>query len=492
MLCRFMIRTRESANHTRGKGACHLGPLRGNGRAQRLFLFGALVGVALPGVSAATSLGEPEEEDSYFSNLDMDRYVAAPLAEADGEPAIPVHGDLSLRYRGRWSASESRNDLLGYFGVDVGAAGTNPYSFHLRASARVDLGGGSDDFDGILQTFSNQSSGLVYDAYLDAHRISKLSVARVGRQTDYETPVVAIYDGARVESNPQGSAGLQVGGYGGRAVRYYDETNNDPLYGLYLKGKPWKGGRARIDWLHAEDETVFGSVSDDLFGLSVWQAFPSGLRLEGAYTRLESIDRDLRLLGTWLDQENDLQVRLSYYELLQAQSFNSTELDPFSYVLGVWQPFTQSALVASKGFGETFNLQGGIDLRNVNDSADEGTYNRDVNRYYLTANLLRLGDLGTGLSVTADLWQGGGRDISSWGADLTQPFGDRYEGALGTFYSLYKTDLVTGVEREDVRAYFARFHMDLSADTSFEIRYQFEQTDFEDYNDLRLRGTWRF
>lgn len=442
-------------------------------------------------ILASVVAAEPGEGEDYLESLSLD---SGSGADPEQESSIPVHGLLTLRYRGRSNGSEDMHDLLGYASVDVGAAGVNPYSFHVRASGRAELSAsdGRNSFDGILQTFSDSAYGLLYDAYVDAHNFSDLTLARLGRQSDYLTPAIAIYDGAHIETRGLGSANVRLGGYGGLAVRQYDQSGKDPLYGLYVEGQPWRAGRARLDWMHSEDETVFGDVRDDMLSISLWQTMLTKLRLEGFYSRLDSEDRDVRLRGTWSDPAEDFSVQLGYYQLLQAQGFNSTEFDPFSYVAGVWYPFTQVTLLATKGIGEHFGLQAGIDTRNVDDQDDIGTYNRDVDRYYLTANLLQLSSSGTTVSITGDLWRGSGRDIQSWGADLRQPLGSRFEGAVGTYYSLYKTDLLTGVEHEDVRTFYGKLEYEASQAMTYDVGYEYEDTNFEDYHQVKLRMAWRF
>jgi hypothetical protein len=218
------------------------------------------------------------------------------------------------------------------------------------------------------------------------------------------------------------------------------------------------------------------------------------MSLFGSYSMLEGESRDYRLRASYADYEHDLTLQAAFYELLQTQSELPLEIDPFYDQLLDYAPFYSMQLLASKGIAEWLSLQGGADLRRVSDSDDVGQFNRDLDRYYATAVLdgepwEPLADFA--LSLTGESWDSDGEEIRSYGADLACERG-RSETSLGSYYSLYKFDVVSGEEREDVRTYYLRFARELGAATNADVRYEFEDSEFDDYHTLRLGLTWRF
>jgi len=433
-------------------------------------------------------------QPSYFDTLSLDAVRRLPSPDQATQD-LPVRGLFTTRWRTRWADGDSRSDLSAYLGLDVGAAGATPFSFHARLGGAWDTSGSSDpsSFDGILQSYDSNSWTRVYDLYVDVHAVTALSVLRVGRQADIETPELAVYDGLRVATAEQGALDCSVGVYGGRAVRYYDSFGDgDALYGGFISLRPWEDARARLDWMHSEDETTFGGVRDDLIGLEFWQRVDEFLRFGCYYSILDGRDRDLRFDADWALPEADAQLRARYYQLLQSQEFRSTEFDPFSDVLGVWDPFQRLNLDASKRFDADWSLRGGLDLRRVNSSADLGEFNRDFDRFFLGCVLEETPEQPYTAGLTADYWQGSGRDIWTWGIDAGRRIGVDTRGTIGSYYSLWKSDLELGTEREDVRTYFARLEYDVSEDLRLEGRYELEDSSLLDFHILRLKATWSF
>lgn len=440
--------------------------------------------------------GEQEDDrpPSYFETLSMDAAKRLSSAERP-EDDLPIHGIFSTRWRSRWNGGETRSDISAYFGLDVGAEGSTPFSFHTRAGVawNLDYTDQPTQFDGILQSYDSGVWARLYDFYLDIHDVPNLRVLRVGRQADVETPEPAVYDGARVETTEHGDLGWTFGAYGGRAVRYYDSFDEGhALYGGYVSLLPWQDGRARLDWMHADGDTVFGGVRDDLIALELWHRLDEFLRFGGYYSILDGRNRDLRLDADWTLPEADAQLRARYYELLQPQEFRATEFDPFSEAVGVWEPFRRINLDASKRFDADWSLRGGLDLRRVDSSTDVGEFNRDYDRGYVGVALEETAEQPYTAGLTADYWQGSGRDVWTWGVDAGRRLGADLRGVLGTYYSLWKTDFELGEEREDVRTWFARLEYDVSEDLRLEGRYEFEDSSLLDFHILRLKATWSF
>src|SRR6185436_14725926 len=166
---------------------------------------------------------------------------------------------------------------------------------------------------------------------------------RIGRQSDPLLPEVLRLDGISFLSRPLGKDAVELGAYAGVPVHLYDSSREgDRAFGTFADGRFWRGGRARLDWMHLEDEDVLGAGKDDLLALGVWQELPAHWRLEGEYTHLESDPRDLRLRAFWDGADTATAVRVGYYHLLETQTANVTELDPFFEQLQDYFPFRQA------------------------------------------------------------------------------------------------------------------------------------------------------
>lgn len=434
--------------------------------------------------------------------------LAARQGDADGAPdegssaaacrfPCDLHGALVLRYRYRSGAEETDSDLYATLDLDFGNPEQDQVSGRLSANAAVTIGEreeGRSELFGLQDTYSGSTLDHVYEAYLDVHTWDALRTLRVGRQQSYETPVFLWFDGLYVESEPCPEHGGFVGGYGGRPVHEYDSRrrSRDELYGLFAGAPLWEGGRARFDWLHLEDGSVLGYADDDLYELTCWQDVARGVDLEASYSRLGGESRDYRVRASAVDPEGGFTLRLSLYELLASQALRPLEINPFFTALGTLHPYRQAQVVGTKLVGDWLHLEGGADLRRVEDDADLGPSNRDVDRYHVTGTVIGLGDEGLDLSLTGETWDGGSTETEAWGADLTQRVSDSLRASAGSYYSLYKYDELTGEERDHVRTYYLRARLKHSENLALRLLIEFEDNDYDDFQTVRLGLTWTF
>ncbi len=380
--------------------------------------------------------------------------AAAPL-----ESGLAVHGSLFFEWRHRDAQSgDQDSDLLGALSLDVGDPTKDDVSGHVLGRAQLDL----DDkqspspFNGIDETYSSALTGFLYEAYADFHSIPGLAVARVGRQTLWDTPEILFLDGVRAETKELGEFGLQLGGYFGLPTQLYNSIDTSArLEGAMVGARPWRGGRLRFDWTHSEDHRDGIEFNDDLFGISGWQSIDSVATLNARFNWLNSDPRDLFLSGETYLSDLDLQARVSYRELLTTQKLQTVELDPYWTSAFDYYPYRQLSLLLSKGLTEHLTASGGFDMRRLKDSGDEAQFNRDFERYYLTGAWATLHPLDLAASATVDWWNSGGEETFAVGADITVRPMPMFRTSLGTYYSLYKSRFVLpGGARE--RAYGLR------------------------------------
>jgi hypothetical protein len=121
-------------------------------------------------------------------------------------------------------------------------------------------------------------------------------------------------------------------------------------------------------------------------------------------------------------------------------------------------------------------IDAGFDMRRVTESGNVGDFNRDWERYYTTATLHDLGAEGLTLSVTADLWNGDDNDTSSLGADVSYAE-DRWRASVGSYYSLYKYELLELAERDDVRTYYLHANKKVSERLALEFSHEPQNDD---------------
>ena len=438
--------------------------------------------------------GEAQGEEEPAGAEEAEGSAPAEPPEPERGPAL--HGSSITRYRGRFTGSEDDHDVSESLVLDFGDPERHGFTFHGSGYASYDLdgrGAPDDDFFHTTDTYDQRLYGRLYEAYVDVHRTPGLATVRLGRQMSWDTPELVWFDGATVETVELGRRRVSFGAYGGLPVHFYESSaSGDALFGLWLETRPFETTRARLDWLHAEDENAFGDHENDLYGLEVWQDLGERVSTWGSYTRLDDEDRDWQLRTTYSDVERAFTAQVSWYQLLETQRDLALELDPFFDSLLEYFPFWSVRALLAKDFDRTLAVQGGADIREVSDEDDVGEFNRDYQRYWLTTSLRELQVEGLEVDLTGERWDGDGTEIWTWGLDVEQELSERWDTGVGTYYSLYKFDYQLDEERDDVRTWFLRLEYRPRESTRLEMRYDFEHDDFDDYHAVRIAVTQRF
>lgn len=447
---------------------------------------------------------EPETEtegapDKQEPEAEAGEAEGVPAEQDEGEVASPepeidwVNGRLSVRYVGRWTGADEDHKLYGTLDADIGDPRHHDITGHFMGRVVGNFERGEQQFEGLVDTYDGDVVGHLYDAYIDFHSVSGFSRIRAGRQSLYDTPEVAFFDGVHAETEPIGDLELRLGAYGGASARLYESSvAGDWMAGGYAEGRPWEGGRLRVDYMHMEDDGLLGLNQNDLWGFGYWQTVARVWQLELEHTLLEGRGRDVRSRLAYFDTDSDLLLQVSYYQLLSTLNNLVNELDPYYNALQELFPYYQFGALASKGIADSVTVEGGADLRRVEDDADIGQFNRDYERYFVNLRFHDIGIEGFSASVLSDLWYADGRDVRTWGADLSQVLSDPLTASVGTYYSLYKYDLFTNSERDNVRTYYVRLEHETTESLTFDLAYELEDNDFDVFHTVRLRGVWRF
>lgn len=445
----------------------------------------ALAGCATPGGGAQAGSGPGAVGASGASGA----------GEGEGDGPGELTGSLTTLARYRTTNDADDRDLELLLDVDWGDERQDPWSAHLLGRVSRDLDGDSteDGFSDISNTYSDDFDGRLYEAYLDVHDARGWQELRVGRQVMWDIPEFVRFDGLRAETGPEGRHKWRWGLYGGQPSHVFESSpSGDEVFGVLAEAQPWRGGRARFDFLHLEDERQLGTDQNDLWALSLWQSWAPDVRLWGRYERLEERSREAEVGATWVHAASDLLVQASHREQFSPQNQLAEELDPLYDALVTYEPFKHSRLLVTKGFGDDWDLSGGVDVRDLDDEDDLGTFNREFERYHLGCTAHDAGLDGLDVTLSGEQWRADTADNLSWGLDFTQRLAEAWRLSAGSYYALYKDDLLLGEEREDVRTYYLTVRCKRDGGSSWSLGYELEDSDVEDFQTLTARATWAF
>ncbi len=415
----------------------------------------------------------------------------APVAKAKKKSG-PLTGSLSSRYKFRAAGGDSDQDIYEVLALDYADPAHPELSAHFLGRGAFDLDGDSGPlFSSINDSRSEPVDADVFEGYAELKTKDADTSVRLGRQSEYLAPEIAHFDGLSLRSTYDGAKKVEFGAYGGNNVTYDHTSNSDnSVFGAFAESRAWKGGRARLDWLHLNDDALLGDGQNDLIGAGLSQAW-KGWNSSAKYTSLEARNRDIDLRTRWSDDEGKTSVQVRYFQLLEAQNQRALFLDPYSQALQTYFPYQQIGVSGWHALTEKLDLDAGIDFRDVNDPADVGTYNHDWNRYYATLTAKEIVFAWTA-SVTADYYDDDQSDFTTLGGDFSRKLRTDLDVSLGTYYSLYKYDFFTATERDDVRSYYGKLVWRRDEMWSFEFQYEYEDDDLEQYHTLRCGALCRF
>lgn len=414
---------------------------------------------------------------------------------------IAAHGYISTKFQLRQNGGEEDRDIFQCVGLDLGDTLKSGFTLHLLARGVADIDGERDhagfyEFDDIDDTYDGSLTGRLYYAYVDVHRVEKMSLVRLGRQSLYSSPVVLDFDGVRLVSKGVGSiSNLNLGFFGGVPVHPYESSRDgDVLYGLSVETRPWSRGRVELHWTHAEDEYLYGKAKNDHYSVALWQALHDYFRFHTEYTRLEEESRSFRLRTTFHRADWDFTAQASYFELLNEEKHQAIDFDPFYAQTGELFPYWRGRLRFFKGFGEKYGLEAGLDMRELKNGRDEGRRNHDFSRSYLTFFVDGLLEERLGISLTGEIWDSKNQveKIETYGGDVTYKLNRKLRTSIGTNYALYRYDIHREKEKEKVRTYYARFRYNRANGVGYDVSYEYEDDEFAAYNTFKIGLNYTF
>jgi hypothetical protein len=454
--------------------------------------------------AAAEEDSEPEPETEELAGGEADAAEdAATVPESDTfdlgaaieDMVRNPHGSVSVEYRLRSGDDDTDQDLYKWLDLRFGDENTDRLSATIFARSTWDLDDQRKDrreyeFTSTADKYDSSYNVRLYSAYATYRpKNGPIEVGRFGRQYVYAAETFHV-DGVWAESavlDRDHRITAQV--YGGVPVHLYESSpSGDWIAGGNVSAQPFRFTRATLDYVHVTDDFE-GTVRDDMTALRVWQRATPWLNLYGRASYLHGLrDAEMRATGAW--EEQDLMVQAAYFVLLEDKDEEfTTEFDPYYSVLHTLTEYDQLKLRAVKGFGEDIVVEAGADIRNAD---DEGTYNRDVTRFYAIPTFADLFWERSELSLIGERWSGDGQRIETLGGEFSKQFTDDLEVTVGTDYSMYGYDAFRDRESNHVRSFFYEVRWDITERMDLRLRHVHEEDDEETYDVVTLGLTLAF
>lgn len=407
-----------------------------------------------------------------------------------------VHGRFTVKWESRivrGAEDGTDHDLRATLDVRVGDEARDRFSGALLVRGDWDLDQPNRRVPGrvhgsLADTFDHELSGLLFTAYGQWRpESSPFETVRFGRQY-VDVAETFHVDGVAATTRPLADAAkLRFTAYAGVPVHFYEaRSSGDWIAGLQATAEPWKGTRGAFDYAHVEDElSGYTNERNDLAALSVWHALGTHAELFGRFTWLDGA-RDIRLRGTVNYPSIDLLLQLAYKRTFEDERLLATEFDPYFAVLRTYHQAHVGEVRAVKGFGDKVQVEAGASARELVDGGDEGPFNRETRRVWLTPSVDDLFWDGSTISAGVESWSGDGQRIRTWNADVTHRFSRDARVSVGTDFSLYDYGRIERGEREHVRSVYARADVKLTERLSLGLRYSWERDEEETYHVVSL------
>jgi hypothetical protein len=428
--------------------------------------------------------------------------VSAMLAQGPPEQAAPgpatpaaqasvldeLHGSLDLRYRTRWTSDASDAYLFEFLTSSYGNPEKDLVSFSTSARFNQDLVGltnvqGFYPFQTLETTYRSRATQWLYTAYMDLSRPLPGLYVRAGRQVVENLPEAVPMDGGSVWF--KATDAVTMGGFGGVPVNLFESSpHGDVMGGGWLEVVPWLRGKGHVEYLHIEDENVFGNFKNDLAAVSFEERFGSFLAY-ARYANLDGRSRDVsgRLTGSFPDLWLIASVQATYqFETVKALSY---AIDPYATFMTSVEPYFDLTLRASWVWG-VFGVDGTFTTRELVRGATEETYNHAFTHWQIAPHLDGWPIKSVSVTLTGDFWESKGLRYGTAGGDLSWRVHREITLSAGTSYALYSVDALTGEEHDRVRIFYGMLQWKLDPLSSIDLRFTYEENDVDRFRTIEL------
>jgi len=453
----------------------------------------------------AQSPGKTPNEPSPNAKQAASDPAAKPDKQASKEKERPfaMHGRVEAKYVGRWAEGAHDNDLLTYASVRFGTTNKDLITLAFSGRGALDLDGKEaavGAFRSIDDRYSKDLTGRLYTAYaeLGGGKRSPLhgyvDRVRAGRQILYDVPQTLYLDGVSIQSSPIPTLwDLVLTGYAGVSNHIFEASSGgDIAAGAGLRVSPWESGTLQFDFMHATDDYLGTTTADDLYGLRLSQRLSEGVQLNGHVNLMGPDARDFGLNLTWADPEGDASLTARYDALFSDQKSRTIDFDYYTTFLSTYYAYHQFELHGHKGFGDSLFIDGGAQVRVLEQESNEGVFNHEFQRYFLTPGVTGWPSEDVTASLTFEYWDSNGDEFGAFGLDVDYEIDPRWTASGGTLFELFRYDSLLDQERQDVQVYFGKLQYKASDSLRFRARLEFEDGDTEDFLTFTLSTTVTF
>ena len=416
-----------------------------------------------------------------------------------------VQGSLGNHYKLRTTGDVTDYDLEALLTLSFGDPSYQRLTGALQGGGIFDLNGsgGNSLYSDVYNTFSNESAvGRLYSAYMDVRRIKGIELLRTGRHHLYEFES-AYFDGVSLDTGP--FYGVKMTVFGGVPVHQFENQIGvewgDWTVGGALQWTPIVRARLRVDYTHLKDDTAAFRLTqqdteDDLFSGSLWAELAKNLTVSSRVTAFSDQMRDGEAELGWRLPKQDFSLRLRAFRLLEGYDIRVLNWDAYS-IAGTYVPYTEVGLTATKGLGKYLTVDAGGNWRKLDDKQVSSAFNHGYVRGFLSASTQGFPVKGLSVSATADYYRS---DDSSFQNDnfggsafvAQDLFKKRLKLSGGTAYYLYRYNLMTGTESDDVQIYFAKVEGKVTKTVRVKSGYEFEDNDLNGFHTMNLSVIWDF
>jgi len=408
-------------------------------------------------------------------------------------------GYANLGYRLRYTygyidSTEEDQDIRGLLSLSIKDRERDErFKFYMLANLNLDIdgrpAGGYGPYRDVYDTYRGNFKSQVYSAYLES-RCSHLNTTfTLGRQSIYRGESLD-FDGLHAEY--RASKNLNFSLYGGIPSNFWESSHKgDSFAGGGVEAGTPKKFSLRCDYVHIRDKKTYEPgepvAKDDLVILSGKYLVLKPFSLYGLYSRLEGKERRALVRAKWADAKHGLLVSATFLRQNVTLMDYSTELSPYHVVLAEYAPYYRYKAMALKELGEHLSIEAGIDIRKLQDDADEGMLNHSYEKFYSSVHLVKLLDNKMDVSVSVEKWNASGHyDKTAIEGMVKVRVSPELKVRFGSDFSKYKYDYNLQQERENVSGFFARADYKFSPAASLRFKYSLERDEREVFNLLEF------
>lgn len=413
-----------------------------------------------------------------------------------------LRGSIENRYRYRSDGNVTDQDMFQRLSLDYFRPWNNAQvGFVFLGLLQEDLDGDPSraeyfPFRDIRDAYEGNTAGWLYLAYAELDTQGFLQTVRVGRQEMLELEPVA-FDGGLATLRATRKINVTV--FGGIPVNFFEtDRSNDSIAGGYVEYRVLRNlaltagylsMRDRVDLLDGTEENLHA----DLISLKAFYRPMRGLNFTLRGTVLDGEFRDAKARASFRNYDWDFLVTAYYMAQFIKREAVPINDDPLALILGPCEPYQQAGLTAYKGIGKHLGIEGGAVWRELLDRGDESAYNHDYSRYLASLYIYKFPLKGSRWTVGADWWTSPGSVATqSIRGEFMQRFGKRGKAFVGSSYDLYKVDVVTGEERNDVRSYYVGATVPVGKHLYVGADYRFEDSNVRQTDTINARLGYEF